>query len=704
MKINDIFCSENEFMNNINIKDKQSEEYIYQNIFLCPLNNNDCVNSMDIFDDILIYGTIMGNVYLCRVDKNNLNSKKIINKNSFKNLNINNSYKKETKNDIDKNTQIDEYEIKIKKNSDTIKNDISKIPNIKLKIIDQNNCTNNNNNKSSLLKSNTRKENDNKEKEINIKINNKLNESNKAVKEISSIRKNTNENYHLRKNDDLISLKNNKNNIINNTEDIIIYPQVTNLITNATENISCVAFESKDNVIISVGDLEIIKLEKISTFNINDINSKFDYTRIKNYTSEEQHIINCENTTCFLTSTNFLIINTFFEENDSPITMQQIPYKNKKMENLEVVKGNIDMFSFCVPFDFDGDKFLFLDYQTKLIRRICIYYTLSKEKPFIYKINKDFGHISHMKLLYNDRIFLCRNEIKCEIYKINDNFTLLEEWTHTGEEIIAVDIYMSGTKISQNFNNNNLNNLYNIYENNENNDNDKNQSTRRVFDNEDKDQDKEKEKDKDNEIKIKFNSRDHNHKKNIYIDINKSNHSSFRELQNFTSNKWNYKKQFKEENYFNDKYNSNNKNNDKNNKEEIEIYNKYKSKSRSNNKDYYLNSLDNEFFNLKSKNKENYLKLKTNEIINNNSDNLKNMVSDDDKLIIATLDQNGNVNIYKNKKNSVIFNLYKIPNIEQRYKDEEFFSAGFPYFIIMNSIYFAISTDHGIFVIMKCKK
>jgi hypothetical protein len=143
-----------------------------------------------------------------------------------------------------------------------------------------------------------------------------------------------------------------------------------------------------------------------------------------------------------------------------------------------------------------------------------------------------------MKLLYNDRIFLCRKEIQCEIYKINDNFTLLEEWTHIGEEIIAVDIYMSGTKISQNFNNNNCYNIYNIYENNENNennDNDKNQSTRRVFDNDDKDQDKEK--DKDNEIKIKFNSRDHNHKKNIYIDINKSNHSSFRELQNFTSNK-----------------------------------------------------------------------------------------------------------------------------------------------------------------------
>ena len=159
-------------------------------------------------------------------------------------------------------------------------------------------------------------------------------------------------------------------------------------------------FNSKDNVIISIGDLEIIKLEKISTFNINDVNSKYEYTRVRNYFSKEDHIINCENTTCFLTTSNYLMVNTIFEENNSPITMQQVPYQNKILSNLDIVKGNIEMFNFCVPFDFDGDKFLFLDYQTKYIRRICVYYTISQEiPPFVHKINNDFGHISHMKLL-----------------------------------------------------------------------------------------------------------------------------------------------------------------------------------------------------------------------------------------------------------------------------------------------------------------
>ena len=54
----------------------QKKIKIYQNIFLSLLNKNDCVNSMDIFDDILIYRTIMGIVNLCRVDKNNLKSKR----------------------------------------------------------------------------------------------------------------------------------------------------------------------------------------------------------------------------------------------------------------------------------------------------------------------------------------------------------------------------------------------------------------------------------------------------------------------------------------------------------------------------------------------------------------------------------------------------------------------------------------------------
>ena len=636
MQKNEIYFSENEFMNLQNPKNKTKEEYIYKNIFLCPLNKNDCVNSMDIFDDILIYGTIMGNVYLCRVDENNL---KIKNNNMIPDIN---------------NTNPINYDINnIKSLNDKQKNnnkDLPKIPPIKL-----NKFENNNYNKNIISANNNN---------INTygNINNQKEDNDEKNKE----------EYFSPKNNDLISIK-------NENDDKKVYPQITELISNASENISCIAFDTKDNILISVGDLEIIKLERISTFNINDINSKYDYTRIRNYTSEEDHIINCENTTCFLTPSNFLLINTVFEENNNPIIMQQIPYQNKILNNLDIVQGNIEMFSFSVPFDFNGDKFIFLDYQTKETRRICIYYTLTQRKPFIQIINKEFGHISHMKLLDDDKLFLVRNYTQCEIYKIGEKLTLVEEWLHEGEEVIAVEIYIGGKKVTYD--------IYNVKNNEDvNNGGDKNMSTRRVLKNDEK------------EIKIVFNDKDHNHKKNLLaLDINKSNNSSFRELQ--YNNKWNYKKMYKEENNFNDNLS---KNNNKNKNEHIEIYNMNKLKTKTKNKEYIANyKLNNDELDDKIIGYDNYLKLKTNAITNN-----KNIIdiNNEDNIYFATLDLNGNLNLYSNKKNSVLFNLYQISNIEKKYKDEEFFSVGFPYFIVMNSLYIAISTDHGIFVIMKCKK
>ena len=684
MKKNDIHCSENEIMNFQN-KDKHPEEYIYKNVFLCPLNKNDCVNSMDIFDDIIIYGTIMGSVYLCRVDENNLKYKKPKQENDEMIINVNDINKKKINIDSESDKETDKFEKKIK-NDKKVNKDIPKIPSIKLNKLEENIYNNGN---IITLNNNINTygvtHGENQELKKTNQNDNIPNEIMKTIRELPSNNIKKKEDHTLH--NEIFSLKKKTNNV-ESEEDVLYFPQVTKLILNASENISCVVFDTKDNVIISIGDLEIIKLEKISTFNISDSNSKYDYTRVRNYPTEEEHIINCENTTCFLTSSNYLILNTVFEENNSPIIMQQIPYQNKILNNLDIVKGNIEMFNFCVPFDFDGDKFLFLDYQTKDIRRICIFYTISENQPFIHKINQDFGHISHMRLLQKDKIFLCRKYTHCEIYKLNENeeFTLLEDWNHIGEEIIAVDIYLQGTKISKNFMNNNLNDIYNI-QSNENiyNDMDKIQSTRRVFEKEEK----------ENEVKITFNDKAHNHKKNlIIIDYNKSNNSSFRDLE--YNNKWNYKKKFKEENYFSD--NSIKNNNKK--KEEIEIYNKHKSKSK------------NKEFNIKLKNdnemeihNDNLLKIKSNDLNNNKYMDLKNTGSNEDnKTYIVTLDLNGNVNLYSNKINKVLFNLYQISNIDKKYKDEEFFSSGFPYFIIMNSIYFAISTDHGIFVITKGKK
>ena len=217
---------------------------------------------------------------------------------------------------------------------------------------------------------------------------------------------------------------------------------MTQLIINAKENIPCVSFDTKDIVNLSIGDYEIIRLKNMSSFNINDDNSNYTYVRIKNYVSENEHIKKCENATCMMTDKYFLIVYTVYAENDSQIQLNKVNYQNKNMISFEIIEGEIEMYNYATPFDFDGDRFLFIDYESDTIRRICIYYTLTKKEPFIYKISKGFGHINYIKFLLGDKIVLCKNQKICEIYKIDENFFLLESWVHIGEEIIAMNVYI----------------------------------------------------------------------------------------------------------------------------------------------------------------------------------------------------------------------------------------------------------------------
>ena len=69
------------------------------------------------------------------------------------------------------------------------------------------------------------------------------------------------------------------------------------------------------------------------------------------------------------------------------------------------------------------------------------------------------------------------------------------------------------------------------------------------------------------------------------------------------------------------------------------------------------------------------------------------------------MDIEGNFNIYyynietNEETKNTLFNLYQIPNIENKYKQLKFFSLGFPYYITMNDYYYVITTDNNIFVI-----
>ena len=749
---------------NNNLLKHNKEKNLFKCIFHFSILQNDCINSLDIIDDKIILGTIMGDVSLLRVDKNNLRVK---NKPKTNNINQNNNNQNQ-ENNTSKNIE-DNNINNISLNSNNTNNNgnnNNKIACIKIKTKDDkffldntnvNPCdiTNekniNMNNYISIKKYKDRnhenesqfdKTNDKtKEKARNmlikmIKLNNKSNDktihiskSNKSMMKKIKIKKiMIKEMRDEEKNND-INLRYGNTNIENNSDnnnksdfseeekednnnydnsnknmlnkDFKKFPQVTKLIIKSTENIPCVEFDTDDKINISIGDFEVLCMENMSDFNMDDKNSSYNYLKIKNYKNESQHIKYCEHCTCMMNSSNYLIIYTQFGEFNSILQFSSFKYKNRNLKTFKTISGRIDMSNYSVPFDFDGDRFLFLDYSSKDIRKICIYYTLTDRDMYEYTISKDYGHISHMKIIYSEenKIFLCRNQNQCEIHLIDDNFTCIESWEHIGNDAISSYVYIKESKLTEEFKtkiNKKKNNKIDI---------EMQEYDNYIIEN-------------NNKLKrLKKNKPTNKNRKNIKIDIlqgastllNINNNSLLSSSNNIKMNlnylnigynhtenigkspkKNNFKSQFNNgDNSSKREFNSSDRKQYKSKIDGVEIYTKRNLIKNFIDKD----TKNNNIIPIEDKNDgENYIKSDNNTVIENENCNINN-------YYIITLDKNGNVNLYKEHKVKKIFNLYEIQNIDDNYKRTEFFSVGFPYYIIMNELYIAITTDHGLFVI-----
>lgn len=73
-------------------------------------------------------------------------------------------------------------------------------------------------------------------------------------------------------------------------------------------------------------------------------------------------------------------------------------------------------------------------------------------------------------------------------------------------------------------------------------------------------------------------------------------------------------------------------------------------------------------------------------------------------IFIITLDIKGNVNLYNDKKEITLFNMYNLQTISKDIKEKQFFSMGYSYYIKTNLNYFCITSDYGCFIIKNNKK
>ena len=383
------------------------------------------------------------------------------------------------------------------------------------------------------------------------------------------------------------NLNNTSNKMNNNCSSSFIMSQITTLTELEAENISCVGFEGRQYANIGIGDYEILKIDISKEFNSDGI------TKIKNYPNENEHLKYCEKCMCFMTNNYFLKVNTDFGEDEKDyVTKQKILYDNRNLKDYTIVTGLIEMTNYSVPFDFDGDRFVWLDNLSKNERRLCIFFTLSSQTQINIMLDKKYGHISHIKLLPNNQMFIVRNNNRCEIRTSDPSFSLIYKYIHIGNEVIASAVYIEGSKLRKDLiNNSNCNN---------------------------------------------------SHHNDLYLKINNVDKAS------------------------------NNGNILLNNNVTIAVKEK-----------------ESEMIGLAPTVRSEFKLSSTRDI------------KEDIKYSIATLDYDGNVNLFKEGEEKTLFNMYSIKNIDKKYKEKEFFSIGFPYYITYNAKYYAIATDHGVFVIEK---
>lgn len=190
----------NKKINILRVNEKPKHEY--KNIYLCPLNKHDAVNSMEILDDFIIYGTIMGNVYLCRINTNNSNNSNNIEKSNEKKnkiLNLNEISKNNNLNTTSKKEKTNKKFLQYPPKRGEQKNIINYLLNNNIeqrhKNIIEHNKSQNNNNKNGII-SKINKTRNNNDETINISkgINNDNSYNKKKIKKNNLYKAHSNKN------------------------------------------------------------------------------------------------------------------------------------------------------------------------------------------------------------------------------------------------------------------------------------------------------------------------------------------------------------------------------------------------------------------------------------------------------------------------------------------------------------------------------
>ena len=233
---------------------------------------------------------------------------------------------------------------------------------------------------------------------------------------------------------------------------------------NNIEHISGLFFSVKDHTLYaSVGDVHYLKYEMKEPF----MDNSMPFSKIDLYETNARHNYNCDNSYVLMSSNSILKVIIFQPElNENILNDVYINYditflkKSINSYTSSKIEGKIKSTNYYIPLDYDGNNFCWVEYKNdKQDRDICIQNILSENIYNVidnqFSIDKNYGHISHAKLLKGNKILIVHNLNKCAIYEINEQFEKLKNFTHIGDEVYAIDVVYGFNVLSKSYDKNN---------------------------------------------------------------------------------------------------------------------------------------------------------------------------------------------------------------------------------------------------------
>ena len=197
--------------------------------------------------------------------------------------------------------------------------------------------------------------------------------------------------------------------------------------------------ENQEMFFVSIGDEEV----QVFTKNESGIPK---YESKMNYETDGDHNSKCES--CYTLLNDIYLLRVFLhipQDNDAEAVTANCDYIVKNIINNECDSGQIEMSNYAVPFDYDGKRFIWVDFYSNKERAVLLYNFVSKKVTMKEKLNEDFGHISHLKLIPNGKFFLVRKYNICEIR--NEKFEIEKTFGHIGKEVLACDFMCNNDKM-----------------------------------------------------------------------------------------------------------------------------------------------------------------------------------------------------------------------------------------------------------------